>query len=141
MQNHEFFTRLIAVNCAGPNMQPDCSSGDAPEKVFVCDAFGEDHENFSEAEDCCRPVVFTQYICPGCKERHDEAEDALQCCGVTFAPMRCPVCLKSAGSFESATDCCLFLHPSMTPKGRALTAEMVSTGTPWPDAVAANIHN
>lgn len=138
----DFFTRLIAVNEAGPNM-PAAGQVDPSEiqQVYVCEQCEAAHDHFTQAEDCCRPEVFREYRCPTCRETHTERADAAHCCGDGGPAMCCPLCMKSAESYEDAADCCLFKHPLLTQAGRQMVAKAVEGGQPWSAAVAAHINH
>lgn len=139
MQTHDFFTRMIALNCVGPNMLT-VDKSETCIIVYECSGCGEEHDDESDAKNCCRPQEI--FKCSVCRQRHDYEDEAASCCpgaGANGQPMQCPVCLKGAEDFETAVDCCLAMHPTMTAFGRQRVAEAVSTGTPWPEAVAANI--
>lgn len=146
MASAEFFTRLVALNAIGPNILEagsTYSDGDV-EQRWVCGGCEADHSSRFDAEECCRPEVYTQYKCPGCEELHDNEQDAESCCGgvgVHGQPMQCPICMRGAESFEIAADCCLHTHPTMTAIGRQRVAELVERGTPWAEAIAQNVHH
>lgn len=141
MQTHDFFTRLVALNCLGPNMQASRKDADCI-TAYECSSCGEEYDDEYEAKNCCRPQEI--YRCSVCREKHDDEEDAISChpgAGVNGQPMQCPICLTAAEDFEQAANCCLPLHPTMTAWGRIRTAEMVAAGTPWPEALAANANH
>ncbi|MFA9283738.1 hypothetical protein ACCQ08_03065 [Comamonas sp. SY3] len=140
MQNSDFFTRLILQNHLGPNMATPGNAGGSIES-YACAACGEEHIDQEDAKSCCPPSVI--FKCRVCRSRYEEEDDAEDCCpGVANGQaLQCPVCLKGADSFLVAADCCLHTHPTMTAYGRQLVAEAVSRGTPWPEAVAANINH
>ncbi len=146
MASADFFTRLVALNAVGPNILDAGSThsdGDV-EKRWVCGGCESDHSSEFDAEECCRPEVYTQYKCPGCEELHDKETEAESCCGavgVHGQPMQCPICMRGAESFEIAADCCLHTHPTMTAIGRQRVAELVEGGTPWAEAIAQNVHH
>lgn len=139
MQTHDFFSRMIALNAVGPNVQP---TGDAEDpgvrKVYVCGACDTSHPYEYQAEACCPVEVFEEYLCPACDEGWDTRHEAADCCaasGKGMQPMQCPVCMRSAESFEIATDCCLHTHPTISAAGRERIAQAVEEGMPWQEAV------
>lgn len=140
MRTHDFFTRVIAANCAGPNMKLGSKTAGCL-VLFKCPCCAEEYSESRDASGCCPPEEI--YRCPVCRKEHEIEREADACCpGVNSGqPMQCPVCLKGADSFEQAADCCLHTHPTMTAPGRWRVAEAVAQGTPWPDAVAANLHH
>lgn len=140
MQTHDFFTRIISTNCVGPNIATPGKAGGTIES-YACAACGEEHDDEDDAKSCCPPTVI--FKCRVCRSRYEDDDDAEDCCpGVENGQaLQCPVCLKRAESFLDAADCCLHTHPTMTAYGRQRVAEAVSKGTPWPEAVAANINH
>lgn len=140
MQTHDFFTRVIAANCVGPNMKPS-GPDDGCVVLYECPQCGEEHDDSWDAQICCQPNEI--YRCGVCKKDHDTEKLASSCCSGTKhgQPMQCPVCLKAADSFEDAADCCLHTHPTMTALGRERAASAVQKGMPWPEAVAANVQH
>ena len=61
MASAEFFTRLVALNAIGPNILDagsTYSDGDV-EKRWVCGGCEADHSSRLDAEECCRPEVYT----------------------------------------------------------------------------------
>lgn len=146
MASADFFTRLVALNAVGPNiLDAGSTHGDGDvEQRWVCGGCEADHSSRFDAEECCRPEVYTQYKCPDCDELHDKEQEAQSCCGgvgVHGQPMQCPVCMRGAESFEIAADCCLHTHPTMTALGRWRVAELVESGTPWAEAIAQNLNH
>lgn len=137
----DFFSRLIGAQVKGPNMQAP-SDGKCL-TLYVCYRCDEEHEDETDAEDCCKPEVYAVYRCSVCRKRHTEEDDAESCCPAIAngQPMQCPVCLQGADSFEIAADCCLHVHPTLTAFGRQRVAEAVASGTPWDEALAANINH
>lgn len=137
----DFFTRMITVNSLGPNMVPGTSI-DGPKKVYICGRCYETHDDEADAEECCPPQVLEEWECPTCQKSHVKLANAESCCGCARGqPMQCPICLQMAESYEIAADCCLHTHPTMTLRGRQRVAEAVEKGTPWLDAVQANINH
>lgn len=132
----EFFTRLIANNSIGPNLQQS-DDGDV-EMVYICGTCDEAHSQRYSAESCCPVEVYEEWRCGTCMELHGEKEDAIACCIPGSMPMRCPVCMKLAESYQDAADCCLFLHPSIAPDARERIADAVKSGVSWADAIKAN---
>lgn len=137
----DFFTRLIAAQTVGPNMQANRKDADCI-TAYECNSCEEEFDDEYEAKNCCRPQEI--YRCSVCREKHEDEEDAISChpgAGVNGQPMQCPICLQGAESFEDAADCCLHVHPTMTALGRQRVAAAVAAGSSWLDAVAANIHH
>lgn len=145
MQTHDFFTRMVALNCIGPNMVAGTGerSAEPPKKIYFCGACDASHDSYFEAEDCCKPEVYSEYACPACSNSYGELQAAEACCGrgPVSQPKQCPVCLGGAESYEDAADCCLHTHPTMTALGRQRIAEAVAAGAPWPEALAANVNH
>lgn len=77
------------------------------------------------------------FECTKCECTHEDEEDAESCCPPD-STLRCPVCQIEHDEIQEAADCCLHTHPTMTAAGRALVAQAVASGTPWPDAIAQN---
>lgn len=50
-----------------------------PQKVYVCDACDAEHEYHHDAEDCCRPEVYTQWKCMGCDDLFGSEDQAQEC--------------------------------------------------------------
>lgn len=141
MQTHDFFTRVIAANCVGPNMKPSGGDDKGCIVLYECPLCEEKHDDSWEAQRCCRPNEI--FRCAVCREDYEEEDEATACCpGVrTGQPMQCPVCCKAAETFEIAADCCLHTHPTMTALGRERVAKAVEKGTPWNVAVAENVQH
>lgn len=142
MASADFFTRLVALNAVGPNVldRGGAHSDSEVTKRWVCGGCEADHSSRFDAEECCRPEVYTQYKCPGCDELYDTEPEAKTCCG-NGRPMQCPVCMREAESFEIAADCCLHTHPTMTALGRWRVAELVEAGMPWAEAIEQNVNH
>lgn len=144
MASPEFFSRLVALNALGPNVQSTSPPDGKVAKAYVCGNCDEVHDDYYSAEACCQPEVFTEYLCPACSRTHGKESGALACCsnsGSTRQPKQCPVCMRDADSYEIAADCCLHTHPTMTALGRWRVAEQVENGTPWPEAIAQNTNH
>lgn len=139
----DFFTRLINSQALGPNMLTTSEQDDGCIVTYQCPSCEEEHDDECSAEDCCPRVVEEIIRCSTCRKKHFNTDEAEECCPASAReqPMRCPVCLQGADSFEIAADCCLHVHPTMTALGRQRVAQAVASGTPWPDAVAANINH
>ena len=141
MQTHDFFSRMVALNAAGPNLRATSPGEDDPSVnlVYVCSMCDSRHDSEWFAKRCCPPEVLERYVCPVCDGVHSEKADAEDCCGSAGSgarqPMQCPLCLQGADSFEIAADCCLHTHPTMTALGRWRVAELVEGGTPWAEAI------
>ena len=140
MQKHDFFSRLIQTQSLGPNMAPT-KAQEEPDRIYICNACSEEHEDSESAYTCCPPDIL--YRCNVCRKKYSDEDDAMDCHPKQSVgqPMRCPICLQDAESYEEAADCCLHTHPTMTAAGRQRVAQAVENGTPWPDAVAANLHH
>lgn len=141
MQTHDFFTRMIALSCVGPNMAAPETEGECI-ILYECAGCGDEYDNELGAERCCRPNEI--YRCSVCRDKHLDEEDAIAChprAGAEGQPMQCPICQRAADSFEVAADCCLHTHPTMTKLGRERVAQAVTNGVPWPEAVAANLNH
>lgn len=136
MQTHDYFTRMIALNAAGPNI---AHVDDDVQEVFVCESCGETHDDEDSAHECCPVRVLPRFRCGACRAVHRNKAKAEGCCSgsSTRQPMQCPVCLQRADSFEIAADCCLHTHPTMTAFGRSRVAKLVEAGMPWSDAIAS----
>lgn len=136
MQTHDYFTRMIALNAAGPNLT---RVADDVQEVFVCGSCNEAHDDEDSARECCPVRVLFRFRCNTCRAEHREEGEAKGCCSSisTLEPMQCPVCLRDADSFEIAADCCLHTHPTMTAFGRSRVAELVKAGMPWTAAIAS----
>jgi hypothetical protein len=138
----DFFSRLIATQAAGPNTA-STHSNDEYLVLYVCPSCEEEHEDDDDARECCPRDIYEIYRCTVCRKKHSDDEDAIACCpaDVHAQPMQCPVCLDAAESFEIAADCCLHVHPTVTAAGRARIAAAVSAGTPWIEALQANVNH
>ncbi len=115
-------------------------------KWYVCPVCEDRHKTEHRAEECCPRTVECYYECNRCEAEHDTASEAEACCGNTtpgasIQPKQCPVCLLKADTYAIAADCCLHVHPSLTAYGRQRIAAAVASGTPWDQALAANINH
>lgn len=137
-----FFTRLAALNALSPNLVDPRGNHDTAE-VWVCSMCGTQHDDQSDAKDCCPPEVYRRYRCDNCKSLHRAEEAANSCCPSTMdaQPMNCPICMRLAYSFQIAADCHLHTHPTMTSWGRSKVADDVEAGMPWADAISAHAND
>lgn len=143
MTSPDFFTRLVAVNAAGPNVNAGTPEGSL-EHRWICGNCDADHASRDNAVNCCPPDVYRMWKCPSCDELHQEKGQAKACCdgvGDNGQPLQCPVCMRMAESFEHAADCCLHTHPNMTAFDRQRVAQAVEGGMPWAEAIARNVHH
>lgn len=139
MNSHGFFSRMIALNAAGPNVMAGSVEVGEIRRMYICGACDKAHPYEHEAESCCPIEIYVEYQCPVCKEGWGNKAEAADCCGnKAQSPMQCPVCMRGADSFEAATECCLHTHPTMTALGRQRVAERVERGMSWADAVKEN---
>ncbi|MGX5661604.1 hypothetical protein [Diaphorobacter nitroreducens] len=142
MQTHDFFTRIVALNCMGPNMETGSGERNAepPKKVYICGICDSAHDSHYKAENCCPTEIYTEYECQVCRVSYGALKDAEACCTgkPVIQPKQCPVCMGGADSYQDAADCCLHTHPTMTALGRERVANDVERGTSWPDAIRAH---
>lgn len=140
MTSHDFFTRMIALNAVGPNLQESPGAKEVCE-LYICSVCDAVHNYRREAENCCPVEVHARYQCPTCEEQWGERDEAVTCCtnaSQSPSPMQCPVCMEGAESFAIAADCCLHTHPTMTAAGRERVAKEVEGGSTWLEAISAN---
>lgn len=143
MASTDFFTRLVAVNAVGPNVNAGTHHGDIVRR-WVCGNCDSAHDTESAAEGCCPPEVYRMWQCPSCDDLHEQRGEAQACCngvGSNGQPLQCPVCMQMANTFEQAADCCLHTHPNLTAYDRQRVAQAVEGGMPWAEAIARNVHH
>lgn len=86
-----------------------------------------------------RPHRVTLWECPVCDERHEEREEAVECCAVKAeassndAQPCCPVCGIEYGDYRDAADCCLWRD--LTFDARCQVADTVAHGATWIEAL------
>ena len=51
-----------------------------PIETYICCQCDTKHDDIDDAYDCCKPDVITVYACPTCGEAYDDNQVAIECC-------------------------------------------------------------
>ena len=74
---------------------------------FKCDRCCEIHDDYDDANDCCRPLVLDVWVCESCAEYHYADQDATECCAADDKPETAEMYQKRIAELESAGQQCL----------------------------------
>lgn len=91
-----FLTRLLAANECGPNVEykktKDAKAGAS--KVYLCPECRDSHDDYTDALACCQPTLETAWVCDSCDAEYGAKERAVACCKETLNEgQRLPQCM------------------------------------------------